>query len=151
MSLKKTSLFLLIGILILGVAYYKTASGFHNIGGSGAGDIGPGYYPKILALILIGLTIISIFQTIMDKKSEIINLGNIKMVGITLLLTLVYIFIWAKLNFFYIPTFLYLFTLIHIYQPEKSSKKVLIMNLMSTSGVLLGIYLFFDLLLQIDF
>ncbi|MDV6378726.1 tripartite tricarboxylate transporter TctB family protein [Sporosarcina sp. GW1-11] len=151
MNSKVLSLVLLLATGLIGVIYYLSTNSLKNLSSSNAGEMGSGYFPRLLAIILIVLTIISIIQTLLEKESEKIDLGNWKMVVATLILTPIYIFLWVYVGYFYILTFIFLFGLIYIYQVDRKSKKMLIINAITTSVVLVAIYVFFGILLEITF
>ncbi len=147
--MRSLTLILLTCTLVMGVFYYRSADSLRVV--SNSDDIGAGYFPKLLAIALIGLTLVSIIQTIREKTVEKFELGNAKMVVLTVILTFFYIFTWIQFQTFYISTFIFLFTLIYLFQPNRKSKKILFLSLMSTSIVLIGIYIFFEKMLQIQF
>ncbi|WP_158232562.1 tripartite tricarboxylate transporter TctB family protein [Sporosarcina sp. P13] len=151
MNSKVLSLVLLLGTGLVGVIYYLSTNSLKSLTSASPGEMGAGYFPRLLAVILIALTILSIIQTLLEKESEKIDLGNWKMVVATIILTPIYIFLWVYVGYFYILTFIFLFGLIYLYQEDRKSKKMLIINVITTSSVLVAIYVFFGVLLEITF
>lgn len=148
---KALSVVLLLGTGLIGIIYYLSTNGLRRLTGSDSGEIGADYFPRLLAIILIALTILSIIQTLLEKESEKIDLGNWKMVVATIILTPIYIFLWVNVGYFYIITFIFLFSLIYLYQADRKSKRMLVINAITTSSVLVIIYVFFGLLLDVTF
>ncbi|ARF17611.1 MULTISPECIES: tripartite tricarboxylate transporter TctB family protein [Sporosarcina] len=151
MNSKALSLILLVATGSIGVIYYLSTNSLRRLTGSSSNEIGADYFPRLLAIILVALTVLSIIQTLLEKESEKIDLGNWKMVVATLILTPIYISLWVFVGYFYIITFVFLFGLIYIYQADRKSKRMLIINTITTSSVLVMIYVFFGLLLDVTF
>ncbi len=146
---KILSLVLLTVTGLIGIVYYLSSTSLMELGSSNSGEVGAGYFPRLLAIILIALTIISIIQTLLEKKSEKVNLGNWKIVIATIIISAIYIFLWVTVDYFYIITFLFLYSLIYLYQKNKKSKRMLIINAITTTSVLLAIFVFFDVILNV--
>lgn len=151
LNAKVLSVILLIGLIVIGVLYYREAESLMELGSLSEGELGAGYFPRLMAITLIILSIISIIQTLSQKESEKIELGNWKMVIITIVLTAIYIYIWSTFGYFYIITFFFLFGLLYLYQVDRKSKRKITISVVTTMSMLAVVYVFFDLMLNINF
>lgn len=139
----------IIMILIAGTYYFMAdkVQGFSQ----GGLTLGPGAFPKILAVILIILSVIGIIQQVTNKKEDVkLNLSGIGLVFVTVGLLILYFISWIYLGYFYINTFLFMFILMTILslKIKLPLKKILYVNLPVTIVVLLIVYVLFDVLLR---
>lgn len=148
MSAKLAAYVSLLVMFVLGVFIYISSNQMTGI--SQLNNLGPGFFPKILAVLLMVLCVISFIQTLLKKEDKKIVIGNGKMVVATVLITATYFLVWYYHGYFYIVTFIYLSVLINLYH-VKSDKKLTIkavgLNTLISFVMILVIYVIFDLVL----
>lgn len=145
MSTNRTAYTTLIFLIILGVAYFYAADSLALSETKKSMD--PSYFPKLLAVLLIILCAINIFQ-IRKKEDKKIEVPNIRKILTTIGLTILYFVCWGLLGFFYLFTFIYLFLLFNYY---KQSKRHILLHFGIAIVFVLFIYVVFDVFLNIRF
>src|SRR5699024_670635 len=99
---KRLSIIFLIILIFIGIYYYKLADEL-NVA---EGQIGAGYFPKILAVTLIVLCGISIVQRFIEKKDHYVTTNNLTLIFITIGITALYFILWSRFGyFFYYPLY----------------------------------------------
>lgn len=147
MSAKKLSIIFLIILIFIGIYYYKLADQL-NVA---EGQIGAGYFPKILAVTLIVLSGISIVQRFIEKKDRHVTTNNLTLIFITIGITALYFILWSRFGYFYLLSFIFLLSLFLILRKKVMFNKELIKIILITIVSLLIIFLVFDKLLMIPF
>lgn len=147
MSINKATYFFLIVFIILGMLYYNQSTQFIVT----EGDIDAGYFPRILAIALIGLCIISLIQTIKKKETKKLDLSNFHLVISTIGITGLYFLLWNYVGFFYPLTFLFLMSLFILYKPRPIFNKGLAIAAALALSILLLIYIVFDWIMLVQF
>lgn len=112
--------------------------------------ITPGYFPTGLSAIIMILCVISFIQTYREKEDKKIHFPHLKMILITLILTLGFLFGWVILKQFYLSLFLFMMLILFVYQPKDRLKRRLLINLMLTIMVMLFVYIVFDRIMLLD-
>lgn len=125
-------------LLISGYFYYLTTS-FPSIN---AQVTGPAFIPRFYIYGLICLSIILILQSLKIKNEKVS--GNTKMVLLSMILIVVYVFIIAKLGF-YVSTLLFLTLILWITKVRRLLTLVTV-----PIGTLLFLFLFFQKLLKVS-
>src|SRR5699024_5509387 len=97
-------------------------------------ELGPGYFPKILAVGLIIFCLLSLLQTRKEQEKKI-SLPHVKTILVTIGITIVFFLSWKFLGLFYLNTFLYLLVLFIYYNPNK--KKIVFYCIVALFIVLL--------------
>lgn len=142
--MKKANIFIsiLIGVIgILTLLEVKTfPTGQNNV-------VGPGFFPTIIAIILVALGVILFIQAITTKKEDDIKINLLgsenKMAYLVMLITLVYLVAMGFVGFI-LSSIVYLAVLIIMYG-EKSKVKAVICSV----GISLLIYFVFNTLLSV--
>lgn len=148
MSYKKATFMSLAIIVLIGIAYMYAANQIQH--SNKTLTLGPSYFPNILGILLIILCIISFIQT-WRKADELTNLPNFKYILLTLGCIILFVLAWQFIGYFYIFTFLLLFTLTSLYSLKKEiKKKAWIHGVISLASVGV-IYLIFNVVLGIGF
>jgi Tripartite tricarboxylate transporter TctB family len=149
MSLKKATNISLFLILLFAIGYYIGTNTLPEANDSVS--LGPRYFPTLLVILLVLLCSISFFQT-RKKEDEIIHIANIRLILITIGLTILFFISWSLIGYFYINSFIFLLLLFTSYTwKQLKSKKRIYRHSLIASLITLSIYLFFDLLLGIKF
>src|SRR5690625_7810228 len=108
MSSKKVNYMFLFVLIILGIGYFLSAMNLENSPMSqGAGLAGPGKFPMFLAISLIVLCLISLFQ-VSRKEDKKITVPNLKFVLFTLAMITIFYLSWFFIGLFYVNLFLLL-------------------------------------------
>lgn len=148
MSTKKATYTSLILITLLAIGYLVEANKLSAANNSST--IGPSYFPTLLSILLIISCVVSWIQT-MNKDDKKFPLDNLKVIFTTISVTAFYFISWYFIGYFYLNTFIFLMVLLIIYSPKKEIKKNLFINLITSGGILIFIYVLFDLILKIKF
>lgn len=138
----------LIGLIVLSFFYFNEANNYPE-----ASKIAhdAGYFPRILAILLIVLCVISLVQTKLENSEEKIVIPNFKIVLATVLITALYIASWNLLGYFYIQTFLFLTILNSVFRiPSKGFNRNNILIILFTSLLItLLIYVIFEVVMPL--
>lgn len=145
MSANKASFVVLTMLCVLAVLYFMAADALPEQ--QTGGPVGSGYFPKLLAVLLMMLCVGSIFQTF-KKEDKKIPIPNVKLMLLTLGLTILYLWSWNNIGFFYVNTFLYLFALLTFYKRSRSHIWIHIAVALTMTAF---IYVVFGRLLYIQF
>lgn len=118
----------------------------------------PGFYPAILASIVLILSLVKLLQTITkedkENKGTYFKVDNLKYILLTMAITIAYILLWSTFReLFYVFTFLFFLSLASLYARARqiSPLKVLLRNAIVSLAVTVVIFLIFDLLFSIRF
>jgi putative tricarboxylic transport membrane protein len=148
MSVKNATYISLLIFMVLGIGYYWIASSFPENNTTKA--MGADFYPKLLAILLLILCVISWIENRKKKNSPTVNIPHLKLIGLTIGNTVLYFILWINLGYFYFFTFIYLvslFTIFHpVFQLKKLTKDIIIALL-----VTIIVYLLFELLMGVNF
>lgn len=115
--------------------------------------INSGYYPALLAVLLMIFSIIGIFQSIYSKQSKL-TINNFIAISLSILLIIIYFLFWYFIGYFYILTFIFLILIINyydFYQTKKMSIKNFLKNTFISLIAICVIYLIFDIILSMSF
>lgn len=123
-----------------------------NSAGSGASNssIGPTYFPNLLTILLVIFCIVSFFQTRKQTENKKITIQNLRLIFVTIGITIVYLIVWLNVGFFYILSFLYLTSLIILYKSDRSIKGILTSSVIGMV-LILFVYFIFGKLMYISF
>lgn len=153
MSYRSVNILFLLFLLTVSIWYCVQSIGFV----SEAEDItvSAGFYPFILSSIIIVLSFIKLIQAVKEKKSEaMFEVRNLKYILMTIGVTSIYLVLWSLFrDYFYIFTFVYVFTLMTIYasQSVRFQKKMMMRNSLVSLFLIVVIYFIFDLTFSIQF
>lgn len=141
--MRKSNIISALVFILLGTYVFFKANTFPKLGG--AQVTGPDFFPKILAIILIGLSLILFATTLGNKEDRAAGFVNpmAKKTYITILSLLIYILLINVLGFI-IPTIAILFWLIRYYGMT-SLPKIALISVLAT----LVFYGVFHLLLSV--
>lgn len=148
MSGKKLSFVMLIACIVVGAIYIKASTSF--IQNNMSGGIDAGYFPRIIAFLLIGLCVISLIRTLREKEYKI-DIGNIHLVLLSITATVVYFALWNVTGLFYPLTFLYILSLFLLFKPRPILNKGIILLCVLSLSMTLFIYLVFDQVMKVQF
>lgn len=145
MSIHRVTYIVLIILSIISIGYFYLA---HSLPISNNDvSIGPDYFPKILAIILLVLCIINFIQT-WRKKNVQSFFTNSKFIFITIGLVILYLLSWSLFGYFYLTTFLFLSIIFFIYKP---SKKHLPLYIVLAILITIIIHLLFNIVVGVRF
>ncbi|MBU2959134.1 tripartite tricarboxylate transporter TctB family protein [Paracoccus sp. 1_MG-2023] len=143
-------------VLVLGGASYAVAinrSASDAIFFSSAG-IGPAYFPNILAVLLVALSVITLVKNLRDPSpelaSKVTTVNSIYIVA-TLVLAAAAIAAWQFTGYFYPVVFILLALLIAIFRAEFGAMRSLGVGVVTSAATTLFIYALFGRILQISF
>ncbi|WP_040982097.1 tripartite tricarboxylate transporter TctB family protein [Oceanobacillus jeddahense] len=156
MSYKMVNILFSLFLLILTSLYLIQSIGFITAGDGFISN--PGFYPMILASIVLILSIFKLIQTIVKKDKEnkevYFKVENLKYILLTILITIAYVLLWYTIrDLFYIFTFLFFLSLATLYSYARkiATLKTLLRNAIVSLVVTIIIFLIFDLLFSIRF
>lgn len=146
-SMKKATLIFLSILIVVALAYIKTALSFSS-GARSTGMMNSSTYPILLSCLLIVLCVISFIQTLREKESKT-DVIDFKLIGATICITILYFAIWNFIGYFYLATFVYIVALILIYQKKLNVKAFLQYGVISFVSTI-AIYIIFDFMMGIQ-
>lgn len=148
MKAKIATYIVLSGLVVLSFFYYTSANGYPKASGM-AQDAAS--FPKILAILLLVLTLISMLQTKLKNSEEKLKIPNFKIVLTTVLLTGLYFISWYKIGYFYIQTFLYLTLLNSLFRIPFHGVNKKSITIILTAALLITtlIYVVFNLIMPL--
>ncbi|MEW9673561.1 tripartite tricarboxylate transporter TctB family protein [Ammoniphilus sp. 3BR4] len=132
-------------ILVVGSLYLRSSI---DLGVGTSTKIGPGFYPYLLGIILIILTIISLIQTWRKKEEEKIEFPNGKLILTTIGVIALFILSWSFMGYFYIHLFFFIFILYSTYS-ERLKKQFLFKNAFHSLMITVSIFIIFDVVLNL--
>lgn len=148
MSKKRLDFIVSFLLIVLGIAYLVNSIQLQQISGN---ELSSGLFPAILGVLLILLCSASMYQTIKKKDVKIHFEGKKKNL-ITIGIIILYLAAWQLIGYFYILTFLLMFSLITFYRHPLGFKKTyFVTNLLVSLGLTGFIYLLFSKLMYIAF
>lgn len=149
MSKKKLDIIISCLLLGLGILYLVTSI---NLPQANSGELSSGLFPAILGGFLIVLCIINIFQGSKKNEDKTVEFPGLKKNAITILIIIFYFIVWQLVGYFYIVTFLLLFTLFTIYRmPLGIKRSLLLTNFLVAFSLTVFIYILFSKLMYIAF
>jgi putative tricarboxylic transport membrane protein len=138
--MKSVSILGALGFISLAVVFLVTAL---SMPGGLGGDIGPGFFPIVLCILMIITGVVIIVQELMKKSSEIVlNAAVVKalLIGV---LAVVYVFVMELVGFVVVsPIFIY--AVLHVLNQRK-----IWLNALFAIGITAGIYLTFGVALNV--
>jgi hypothetical protein len=147
MRVKTATILMLFAILAFDAWYLITAV---TKGESSMVLIGPYYFPRILGVILGGLCVIKLIQTILKKDNKEFKVGNKGYILLTIVLTGALFLSWEIFGHFYIHAFIYLLLLFFLYRKEdRFHWKNIGINTATALGTTLIAYAVFEKLMKI--
>lgn len=136
----------MIVIIIVGMLYWRSSVA---LGTGTSANIGSGFYPSLLAMILLLLTLVKLLQTLRTKDEEKIQFPNGKLVLFTMGAIALFILSWSFIGYFYIHLFLFIFFLYSVYS-ERLKKQFIMKNAFLSLAVTISIFIIFDLVLHLS-
>lgn len=119
---------------------------------TGFSQIGSGYFPRLLAIALIILSVINLVKTFVTKDNKKIELPNAGRIWWTIGLLALFFVTWNLFGYFFIQVFVYLFIMFTLYRlPLGWEKKHFAINLAVALVLTLLIYLVFDVIMYVKF
>lgn len=153
MSYRVTNLVFIL-LLIVGILFYLVPS-LQILLSSEDIVVNQRFYPSLLGIIALVLSIVVFIKTIINKDDDSkFSVDNIGLIFLTLLLTIVYVFLWSIFrDLFYVFTGSFLFALITIYTHSKGllNKKTMIRNVIVSILFTVIVYYLFGQLFSIRF
>lgn len=118
----------------------------------GFNQIGSGYFPTLLATILIILSSINLVKTFVSTDRQKIELPNAKRIWWTIGLLALFFVTWKQFGYFYVQMFLYLFIMFTLYRlPLGRKKRYFAVNFAVALVLTLMVYGVFDVLMYVKF
>lgn len=113
--------------------------------------VGPAFFPQVVSVLMILMSIVSIFTTKFQKKSEDekIEVLNASHILFTIVFLIVFTLLWDLLGFSYILSFLFLLGLFYMYNQNSSLKKRITMAVSFSIIMNLFVFLVFEQLLNV--
>jgi len=129
--MKSVSILGAVGFITLAVVFLVTAL---SMPGGLGGDIGPGFFPIVLCILMIITGVVIIVQELMKKSSEVVlNSAVVKslLIGV---LAVVYVFVMQFVGFVIVsPIFIYV--VLHVLKQRK-----IWLNALYSIGITAGVY-----------
>lgn len=148
MTVNRLTYLILTLLIVLAGLYYGASTNFSE---TNSGTIDAGYFPRILAILLIVLCVISFISTYRESDEKI-GYPNLRLILITILLTVIYFILWNLFNIVFYPlTFLFIMSLFILYKKKPIIDRGLIGILIITLSLTVIIYVVFDLGMSIRF
>jgi hypothetical protein len=134
-------------ILLIGVAYLRSSM---ELGIGDPAKIGAGFYPFLLAVILLILIVVNFLQTLRKPSTEEdkVVIPNGKLVLFTIGTIALFILSWAVIGYFYINLFLFIFVLYSVYS-EKLKRQFIFKNAFLSLLITLSIFVIFSIVLNL--
>jgi putative tricarboxylic transport membrane protein len=133
-----TGLFFLFGIVWLTMSYDLASSNF----GGGLG-LGPDFFPRLLAILMIIFSLIQLVRTFRKDKKEEIKLNVHGLSAVIIASCIAYLFAIGIIGYL-VSTFLFLTGVIYVLSRKRSIKDVII-----ALGISLALYGIFQLVLKV--
>lgn len=112
--------------------------------------IGSGYFPSLLAVMLIIFSFIILMRAFVKKEKEKIPFPHHLRIWVTVGILVLFFLAWQFIGYFYLVTFLFLLTLFFIYG-KKFNTKAACINFGLSLAITVIIYFIFNNLLFIQF
>lgn len=148
MSGKKLTFGILVVFIAVAAVYLKASNSFMKL--NGEGSIDAGYFPRIIAVALLILCIISLIQTIKAKDYKV-NLDNIHLVLLSIGLTILYFVLWSTFGLFYPLTFFFMLSLFLLFKPRPIFTKGIFMLSILSLSMTIFIYFVFEKVMSVQF
>ncbi|KKK36901.1 hypothetical protein WQ57_16820 [Mesobacillus campisalis] len=132
-------------ILMIGVIYIRSSAA---LGIGTAENMGAGFYPSILAGVLIIFTIVNLVKTLKKKEAEKVDIPNGKLILLTIGIMALFILSWSFVGFFYIHLFLFLLILYSVYS-ERLRKEFIVKNSFVAASITISIFVIFNFVLKL--
>lgn len=147
MSYKLASCISSLFFCILGILFFISAQKLPQPSGN---FIGPGYFPTIISVLLVVLSIVSFITTLRnkDKRVELPKPENIILI---IILSIAFIVSWYLTGLFYVTTFIVVVAMLYLLNPEKNYTRKIVVTLVIALFIVAFIYLVFDQLLNFRF
>lgn len=145
MSAKMANSIILIVLIGIGAWYWISAA---TLGTGTATNPGPGYYPRLLAVLLTVCCAIKLIHTWFRERPEKIAIPNLSILALTAGIVGLFFISWLTFGYFHIHMALFLFAMITIYRFQGVNGKVLLHNAAAALAISLMIYIIFDWLLH---
>lgn len=151
MSRSLLTYIVLVGIMIFGILYGIQALELRNARMiiTSTTTLGPGYFPSLLAIILVILCIINIIETYLKKSDEKVEISNLKVLIYSLVVIVLFILSWFNLGYFFINVFFFILILLLVYRTQKFTTRLVLKNSVIAGGITLSTYIIFKVLLNI--
>ncbi len=147
MSMKIGTYTSLVCLIILGIFYLQSANKMSNVE---FWAVDQGYLPKLLAILLIILCLMS-FYTTWKKEEKKVELPNLKYIFLTIGVTILYLLSWRYFGNFYLNTFLFIMSLLLVYRPISGQKIKVYIDGIVAIGVTAALFLLFGYVMNINF
>lgn len=148
MSYKISSYLSLCAIFIIGAVFFFQANAMPmSLVGT---PIGPGYVPRIVSVLLMISCLIALYKT-WKREEEHVEIEKFGLVLISIGILILYMVIWNLTDSFYISSFLFLGTLIFVYDRSGFSWRKVANGAGISLITITAIYLIFDKLLNMKF
>lgn len=148
MSYKKASYIALSLLVLMAGVYLWSATGLRDP--RTRGSIGPGYFPVILGVLLIFLCGVSFVQTLRRTTDETLNIPNLGYVLAAIGATAAFMLIWAILGVFYPLVLVFVASLMALFQPSSTPRRLAII-LVTSLVVTLAVFGLFDQVMGVRF
>lgn len=151
MSRSLLTYIVLVGIMIFGILYGIQALELRNARMiiTSTTTLGPGYFPSLLAIILVILCIINIIETYVKKSDEKVEISNFKVLIYSLVVIVLFILSWFNFGYFFINVFLFILVLLLVYRTQKFTTRLVLKNSVIAGGITVSTYIIFKVLLNI--
>ncbi|WP_099865906.1 tripartite tricarboxylate transporter TctB family protein [Pararhizobium haloflavum] len=149
MTYKRAS-YIALGILfVVGIAYLWHAIGLTDARARDA--IGPAYFPTVLGVLLLVLCAASFLKTLRSSDERVVTIPNAGLVALSVVLAGLFIAAWQYLSAIFYPVVFALCLILMTLFSRAGGWKRHAVNVGATAALTVGIYLLFDLVMQVRF
>ena len=147
MSYKKLSVVFLSVFAVAGVIFYFQAMKFPEAMGPAASS--PTFYPKLLSVLMTLFSVVGIITTL-KKEDKIIEIPSIKNYFFVLVVTIVWVFAWQNLGYFYLVSAIGVGVMLYYLNSKPNSLTKIRNTLLIDAGIIAFVYAVFDKFLNVS-
>lgn len=115
------------------------------------GDTGSGFFPSVLAWIIIGLSAIGLVKTLIEGEDGRFEIENAVRIFVTVVVIAIWVLAWSYLGNFYLLEFLMLFVLFTYYRMDLGiTQRRLLEHVALAAAVTAVCWVVFNQLIYID-
>lgn len=116
------------------------------------GDLGSDFFPKALAIIMMGFCVIGALSALLSRDNEKIVVGGSKKILVTIGALAAFFGLWSFVGYFFVFAFLFLFGMLTFFATdEKLTTRIVLYNFIGTAFFIGLSYLFFTEVLYTRF
>jgi hypothetical protein len=140
---------MLVVCVVIAVAFFVSSMSLPESPNSKT--IGPSFFPRVVSVFLVISSIISFITTYRKEENKRVELGNIKLIVCTIVITSLFIFAWQLFGLFYLWLFILMAVLVYIYNQEKHGAKKVLKSCAISLVLDLFVFIVFQQILNVTF